>query len=85
MIESARCIQRNGDPGRAATHAEAVVADFSVLLDQFEADAPFDEHVIALEYLMAAVDLIIETGGGSAELDALRVRTEQVLARAVAD
>jgi len=52
MIESARCIQRNGDPGRAATHAEAVVADFSVLLDQFEADAPFDEHVIALEYLM---------------------------------
>jgi hypothetical protein len=49
MIESARCIQRNGDPERAATHLEALLADFTVLLDEFEIDAPFDEHVIALE------------------------------------
>ncbi|MEU8180701.1 hypothetical protein AB0B85_21775 [Micromonospora sp. NPDC049044] len=81
MIESARCIQRNGDPDRAATLADALLADFEVLLDQFEVDAPFDEHVIALEYLQAAIELLIEVRGSSAELDALRNRTEQVLAR----
>jgi hypothetical protein len=81
MIESARCIQRNGDPERAATHVEAMLADFAVLLDQFEADAPFDEHVIALEYLLAAVELITEVRGSSTELDALGNRTRRVLAR----
>jgi hypothetical protein len=83
MIESARCIQRNGDPDRAATHVEAVLTDFEVLLDRFEVDAPYDEDVIALEYLLAAVELIIEIRGGSTELDALRNRTQQVLARSV--
>jgi hypothetical protein len=53
MIESARCIQRNGDPDRAAGYAEAVLADFEALLDRFEVDAPFDEDVIALEYPLA--------------------------------
>lgn len=81
MIESARCILRNGDPDRAADHAEAVLADFQVLLDQFEADAPYDEHVIALEYLLAAVELVTEVRGGSAELEALGRRTRQVLDR----
>lgn len=85
MIESARCIQRNGDPDRAATHVEAVVADFEVLLDQFEGDAPFDEHVIALEHLLAAVELIIEVRGSSTELDALRHQTKQVLSRSLTD
>jgi hypothetical protein len=85
MIESARCIQRNGDPDRAATHVEAVLADFEVLLDRFGVDAPFDEHVIALEYLLAAVELIIEVRGTSTELDALRNRTKQVLGRSLTD
>ena len=85
MIESARCIQRNGDPERAATHVEAVLADFEVLLDEFEVDAPFDEHIIALEYLLAAVELIIEVRGSSAELDALGDRTKQVLDRSLRD
>lgn len=85
MIESARCIRRNGDPDRAATHVEAVLADFQTLLDQFEAEDPFDEYVIALEYLLAAVELIIEVGGSSTELDALRDQTRQVLARASID
>jgi hypothetical protein len=85
MIESARCIQRNGDPDRAATHVEAVLADFKVLLDRFEVDAPFDEHVIALEHLLAAVELIIEVRGSSTELDALRNRTKQVLGRSLTD
>ena len=80
MIESARCNLRNGDPGRAAARAEAVVDDFTVLLDRAEADVPFDEDVIALEYLRAAIDLLIEVRGGSAELDALRNRTARVLA-----
>ncbi|QKV74361.1 hypothetical protein [Amycolatopsis sp. Hca4] len=85
MIESARCTRRNGDPDRAADHAEAVLADFQVLLDEFEVDAPFDEHVIALEYLLAAVELIIEVRGGSPELDALRDRTRLVLGRSSTD
>jgi len=85
MIESARCIQRNGDPDRAATHVEAVLADFDVLLDEFEVDPPFDEHVIALEYLLAAVELIIEVRGSSPELDALRDRTRHVLGRSSMD
>jgi hypothetical protein len=85
MIESAQCIQRNGDPDRAATHVEAVLADFQVLLDDFEVDAPFDEHVIALEYLLAAVELIIEVRGSSTALDALRNRTQQVLGRLSTD
>jgi hypothetical protein len=85
MIESARCIQRNGDPDRAAGHAEAVLADFQALLDEFEDDAPFDEHVIALEYLLAAIELVIEVRGRSTELDALRSRTKNVLARASTD
>lgn len=83
MIESARCIRRNGDPGRAAGHAEAMLADFAVLLDRFEVDAPVDEDVIALEYLLAAVELLTEVRGGSAELDALGRQTRQVLSRAV--
>jgi hypothetical protein len=83
MIESARCIQRNGDRDRAATHVEAVLADFAVLLDQFEVEEPFDEHVIALEYLLAAVELIIEVRGSSTELDALGSRTRHVLARSL--
>jgi hypothetical protein len=79
MLESARCMQRNGDPDRAADHVEAVLADFEFLLDQFEVDAPFDEHVIALEYLLAAVELILEVRGSSTELEALHNRTKHVL------
>jgi hypothetical protein len=85
MIDSARCIQRNGDPDRAATHLEAVLADFEVLLEWFEVDAPFDEHVIALEYLLAAIEFIIEVRGSSIELDALRNRTKQTLGRSLTD
>jgi hypothetical protein len=85
MIESALCIRRNGDPDGAATDAEAVLEDFEVLLDRFEVDPPFDEHVIALEYLLAAVELIIEVRGSSTELNALRNRTKQVLSRSPAD
>lgn len=81
MIESARCMRRNGDPERAATHVEAVLADFQVLLDECADEAPFDEHVIALEYLLAAIELIREVRGGSPELDALRDRTRRVLAQ----
>jgi hypothetical protein len=81
MIESARCVQRNGDPYRAATRAEAVLADFEVLLDRFEVDTPFDEHVIALEYLLAAIELITEVRGGSTKLAVLRSRTTHLLDR----
>lgn len=82
MLESARCMQRRGDSERAANHVEAVVADFEVLLGWFDDEAPFDEHVIALEYLLAAVELIVEVRGGSPELDALGNRTRELLASA---
>ncbi|WP_412739463.1 hypothetical protein [Krasilnikovia sp. MM14-A1259] len=82
MIESARCFQRNGDPDRAARHVEAVLVDFEVLLDHFEVEDPLDEYVIALEYLLAAVQLTIEVRGSSADLEALGNRTRHVLARA---
>ncbi|WP_433495876.1 hypothetical protein ACQP26_13345 [Micromonospora sp. CA-248089] len=80
MIESARCSLRNGDPDRAADSAEAVVADFAALLDRFEVDVPVDEDIVALEHLRAAIDLLTEVRGRSAELDALRDRTERLLA-----
>jgi hypothetical protein len=82
MIESARCIQRNGDPDRAAAFVEPVLADFESLLDRFQEEAPFDEDVIALEYLLAAAELIIEVRGGSTEIEDLRDRTRHVLAGA---
>ncbi|WP_431878936.1 hypothetical protein [Micromonospora marina] len=85
MIESARCALRNGAPDRAAARAGAVVDDFTVLLDHVEVDDPFDEDIIAVGYLRAAVDLLIEVRGGSAELDALRDRAERVLARSSID
>jgi hypothetical protein len=85
MLESARCIQRNGEPERAAAHVAAVLADFGRLLDEFEDEDPFDEHVIALEYLLDAIKLIAEVRGPSTEIGALRIRTERVLARASAD
>ncbi|GAA4974114.1 hypothetical protein [Actinoplanes utahensis] len=82
MIESARCARRNGDPDRAAGQAEAVVADFAGLLDRFDEDAPFDEDVIALEYLLAAVDIVTGVRGGAPELAALEARARRALARA---
>ncbi len=81
MLDSARCIQRNGDPNRAASHVEPVLTEFAWLLDRFEVDPPFDEHVLALEHLLAAIDLTIEVRGATAHLDALRRRTARVLAR----
>ncbi len=85
VIESARCMQRNGGPDKAASRAESMLADFEVLLDWFAVEPPFDEHVIALEYLLAAVELLVEVRGRSTELDTLRTRTEHVLARSLAD
>jgi hypothetical protein len=85
MIELARSVQRNGDPEEAAGHAEAILVDFEILLDRFTVAAPFDEDVIALEYLLEAVELIIEVRGSSTELDALGNRTRQVLARSSTD
>jgi hypothetical protein len=63
MLESGRCYLRNGDPERAAAHVEAVLADFGFLLDEFADEDPFDEYVIALEYLLAAVELTIKVRG----------------------
>lgn len=64
MLDSARCIYRNGDPERAAAFVEPVLADFEVLLDQFVDDAPFDEHVIALDAAHRAAEPTAAPGDG---------------------
>ena len=33
--------------------------------DQFEVDAPFDEYAFAPEYLLAAIDIVVEVRGKS--------------------
>lgn len=81
MLDSARCIERNGDRERAADHVEPVIADFRVLLDWFADEAPFDEYRTGLEHLLAAVELILSVRDPSAELVDLRTRTQQVLDR----
>jgi hypothetical protein len=85
MVESTCCLPWNRDPDRDASRAEVVLANFEVRLDPFEVDAPFDEDVIALEYLLVAVELIIEVRGSSSAVDALHDRTRQVLGRALTD
>jgi hypothetical protein len=80
---TAPCVENPAD--RLAFLGRAVLADFAVLLDWFAVDAPFDGHVIALEHLLAAVELIIDVKGSYPELDALRNRTMQVLARSLTD
>jgi hypothetical protein len=84
MLDSARCSQRNGDPERAAGYAEAVIADFEVVLDRCAGQAPFDEDAIAIDYLRAAVELVIGVKGRSGELDRLLARSKEALDRAPA-
>ena len=79
MLESALCIQRNGDAERAAAHVEPVLADFRILLDRFANEPPFDEYVVALEYLLAAIELLAEVRGPSEQLDAVAIRTKHAL------
>lgn len=81
MFDSARCMERNGDPEGAAVHVEAVIADFQVLLDRFAHEATFDEYRIGIQYLLAAVELIIEVRGSSPELHELRSRARRTLDR----
>ncbi|MBT0768489.1 hypothetical protein KIH74_06105 [Kineosporia sp. J2-2] len=85
MTDSAACALRNGDPDGAAGYAQAVVADFAVLLDAFDDDIAQDEDVVAVEHLLSAVDLLIEVRGVSPGLGTLRDRTARVLNRATTD
>lgn len=82
MLESARCSLRRDDRDGAAGMCDAVVVDFARLVDKFEAEVPYDEDVFALEHLLAALDLLIQLRGPSANLDVLRSRTIAVLQRA---
>ena len=84
MLDSARCVQRNGDPERAARCAEAVIADFEVVLDRCAGQAQFDEDVMAIDYLRAAIELVIGVKGRSKELDGLLARSKEALDRASA-
>jgi hypothetical protein len=80
MLDSARCMQRNGDPEGAADRVDPVIADFQSLLDEFAHEAPFDEYRIGIEYLLAAVGLIIDVRGSNPELDDLSSRARGILA-----
>ena len=82
MIDSAERALRNGNPSIAADRAGAVVSDFSgYLLDRFADEDPYDEYVIALEYLLRALDLVIEIQGPDPELAADRARVTETLGR----
>ncbi|MEZ5282068.1 MAG: hypothetical protein R2770_16535 [Acidimicrobiales bacterium] len=83
MYESALCIQRNGDPNRAAEHVDAVLTDFAPLLRRFEDEDPVDEDVIALEYLRSCIKLVAQVRGSSSELRSLLSQTEEALARGI--
>jgi hypothetical protein len=85
MLDSVRCAERAGDLERAADLCKAVVGDFAVLLPEWEdtGEAPFDEHRIALEHLIAALDTLASIGGSAAdpEVSRMRARCSMVLAR----
>lgn len=81
MYESALCIQRNGDPNRAADHVDAVLTDFAPLLRRFVDEDPVDEDVIALEYLRSCIELVAQARGNTSGLQALLNQTEDALAR----
>ena len=81
MLDSARCIHRNGDAERAASQVEPVLHDFSVLLDWLGDGELSVEHVIASEQLVESIDLIDSVRGSSTEREILRQRCETLLAR----
>src|SRR5579884_2869619 len=85
MLDSARCAQRNGDSEKAIRFAQAVIADFTVLLDWFAQEKPVDEDALAISCLREAISLVMETQGTTPELDALLSRTDAVLSRAQTD
>jgi hypothetical protein len=64
MLDSARCALRAGDTDRATSLCNSVVADFAHLVDDGERaeDRCFDEHRLALEHLLAALDLLTLIG-----------------------
>jgi hypothetical protein len=92
MLDSARCALGMDDRAHAASLCEAVVTDFARLVDEWEPapEAPFDEHRMALEHLLAALDLLAsinqaaaDSGSGRVGAGApdLRARCAAVLAR----
>ncbi len=83
MLDSARCTLRAGNRLGAAGFCESVIADFERLVDEWErADtAPFDEHRLAIQHLVAAIDLLASVEVVDATVTRLRDRCEAVLAR----
>ena len=72
---------RHGGTDRAAEFCDAVVEDSSPLVAAIPQDAPVDEDRIALEHLLAAIDLIVSVRGADEGLAQLRGRTSEVLGR----
>ena len=85
MLDRVRGVRAAGDEVAAARLCEAVVRDFAVVVDTWEAttDVPFDEHRIALEHLLAALDELAAIRGKllAASAATLRARCKALLAR----
>lgn len=85
MLDGIYGARAAGDNEVAAQMCEAVVHDFTVVVDTWEAttDAPFDEHRIALEHLLAALHELAAIRGELLATSAasLRARCAALLAR----
>ena len=86
MLEGLRGARAAGDDAAAEGLGEAVIGDFAVVVDEWEAttDIPFDEHRIALEHLLATLDELAAIRGGRLAPNAasLRARCAALLERA---
>ncbi len=83
MLDSAKCALRLGNTEDALGFCGSLIDDLSQLvLEPWAAaeERPFDEHRLALQHLVAAVDLRSEIRGGmDAEAQSLRARCTALL------
>ncbi len=86
MLDSARCALRQGDRAAATGFCTPVIADFERIVEEWEGESspPFDEHRIAIEHLVAAIDVLVAVDarhGAEATHAILRHRCVSLLAR----
>jgi len=84
MLDQIRAVRAAGNEAEATSMCEAVISDFALVVDMWEpmTEVPFDEHRIALEHLLAALDELAGMRGALTSSSAtLRNRCATLLAR----
>ncbi|HEY5617908.1 MAG TPA: hypothetical protein VIK60_08175, partial [Vicinamibacterales bacterium] len=85
MLDSAECALRLGDREQALGICESLTGDLAGLVVEWwerRKDGPFDEHCLALQRLIAAIDLRASIEGQlDSELQSLRTRCTALLNR----